>query len=104
MSESHGVGFVAHAYALQSTTLRVVEGVANDPLDSLPGVHVFLDGDLVRCALLEEAADANVQPFRVLAKHHYADVSFGAVAQRCQPVVKQFDGACINVKIELKAQ
>ena len=45
--EGHGVGLVGHAEALKFVGAGVVEGVADDALDALAGVDVFLDGDLV---------------------------------------------------------
>ena len=104
VSEGHGVGFVAHADALQAVLPGVVEGVANDALDAFAGVDVFLDGDLVGSALLEEAADADVEPLGVLAKDDQADVAFGAVAKRGQTIVEQFHRPGVDVEIELEAQ
>jgi len=49
----HGIGFVAHAHALQAVPPDVFEGVANDALDAFAGVHVLLDGDLVAVPFLK---------------------------------------------------
>src|SRR5208283_3907814 len=82
----------------------VVEGVANYALDAFAGVDVFLDGDLVRGAFFEEAANASVQAFRILADDHEVDVGGGAVAERSEARVEEFGGASVDVEIELEAQ
>src|SRR5580704_6451642 len=104
MGKGHGVGFVAHAYALQAVLPRVFKRIADDALDAFAGVDILLDSDLVRCVLLEEATDSHVQPLGVLAENHQADVFFGAVAQGSEPVVKQLDGPGVNVEVQLEAQ
>ena len=53
---------------------RPVERGAHDALDALAGVDLLLHGDLVRRALLEVAADADVGALGVLAEHHEVDV------------------------------
>ena len=53
---------------------RVLEGVADDPLDALAGGDVLLDRDLVGRALLEVPADADVGALGVLAEDDEVDV------------------------------
>ena len=84
--------------------LRILEGVANDALDALAGIDVFLHGNFVGGSLLEESADAHVKPFGVLAKDHQANIFFGAAVQRSQPLVQQFHRPGVHVEIELEAQ
>ena len=62
---------------------RVFEGPADAPLAALPRVDRLLHRHLVRCALLEKAAHAAVEIFRVLANHHEIDVGRPAARQRC---------------------
>src|SRR6266478_927809 len=102
--KGHGIGFVAHAHALQAIPTRVFERVADDALDPFAGVHVLLNGNLVGGAFLKEPANAHVQPFRVLSDDHQANVFFGAIAQWRQPVVEQFNRSSVDVKIKLEAQ
>ena len=88
MGESHCVGFVAHADPLQAVLARVFKGKADDALHPFAGVHVFLNGNLVRCIFLEKPTNANVKALRVFAEDHHANVFFGAVAQRREPILK----------------
>src|SRR5882672_7478112 len=99
-----GIGFVAHAHALQAVPPGVFEGVANDTLDAFAGIDIFLDGDLFGGALLEESAHAHVEALGVLPEDHQPDVFLGAVAQRCQPVVEQFDGPGVDVEVEFETK
>src|ERR1700674_3037802 len=102
--KGHGVGFVAHTDALQAVQARVFERIADDALHAFAGVHVFLNGDLVRCVLLKEPSDAHVEAGVVLSELHEANVFFGPIAQRSEPVVEQLDGSGVDVEIELEAQ
>src|SRR5882672_1351963 len=100
----HSIGLVAHAHALQTVVPGVFEGVANNALDALAGINVFLDGDFVGGALLEESSDAHVEALAALPEDHQPDVFLGAVAQRCQPVVEQFDGPGVDVEVEFETK
>src|SRR5580698_5658724 len=82
VSEGHRVVLVAHADALKIAGGGVLEGVADDAFDALAGIHVFLDGDLVGRVLFEEAANADVEAFRVFAKDDELKIFLGAAAQR----------------------
>ena len=83
---------------------RELEGGADDPLHALVGVDLFLDRDLVVGARLEAAADADVEPFGVLAEHDEVDVVRRAVLQRAEPLVEQPDRPVVDVEIELEAR
>jgi hypothetical protein len=52
----------------------VFEGVADHSLHAFASVDVFLDRDLVRCALLEYAAGVNVNALSVLTYHDKINV------------------------------
>src|SRR5712672_529538 len=104
VSKGHGVRFVTHAHALQLIPTGVVKGVADDALDALAGINVFLNGDFVWRVFLEEAADSDVKAFGILTKDREADVVGRAVAQRGQAIVKKFDRAGIHKEIEFKTQ
>ena len=104
MGEGHGIGLVAHAQPLQAVLPGVFERIANDALNSFAGVDVFLNGNLVGSALLEDATDADIQAFGVLPKDDQANVFFSAVAQRRQPVMEQLNGPRIHIEVQLEAQ
>ena len=82
----------------------IVKSVANDALNALSGINVFLHGDFVDCVFLEEPADADIQAFRVLAENHEAHVIGRTVAKRCQAVVEEFNRASIHKQIEFAAK
>src|SRR5713226_1247283 len=102
--KGHGIGFVAHADTLQALLAGVSERVADDALHALAGVHVLLNGNLVRRALLEEPPHAHIKAFGVLAEDQQANVFFRAIAQRRKPVVEQFDRSGVDVQVKLEAQ
>ena len=104
MGKGHRIGLVAHAHPLQVIAASVVKSVANDALDALAGIDVFLDGDFVGCVFLEETADADIQAFRVLAENHEAHVIRRTVAKRRQAVVEEFNRASIHEQIEFEAK
>ena len=82
---------------------RELEGVADDAIDAFPGVQLFLDGDFVARAGLEASADADVEPFGVLAKDDEVHVLRRASFERAQPLVEQRDRAVVDVEVELEA-
>jgi len=100
----HGVGFVGHAEAFELVGLGVLEGVADDALDTFAGVDVFLSGDFVGSVLLEEAAHADVEAFGVFAEDDEANVVGGDIAQRSVARVEEFCGPGVDEEIELEAQ
>ena len=83
---------------------RELERVTDDPVDALAGVELLLDGDLVVGARLEASADADVEPFGVLAEHHEVDVLRLAALERAQPLVEQLHRAVVDVEVELEAR
>ena len=115
----HGVGFVGHADAqglggrgagrLEAGAtcgvgLGVLEGVADDALDPLAGVDVFLDGDFVGRVFLEEAAHADVKALGVFAEDDEADVVGGDIAKRGVAGMEEFGGAGVDEEIEFEAE
>src|SRR5579883_1407560 len=104
MSEGHGVGLIAHAEAPEAIGASVVEGVADDALDALPRVNVFLDGDFVGGSLLEKAAHADIEAFRIFPENHEANIFFRAAGERSKPRVQEFDGPGVDEEVELEAE
>ena len=100
---AHDVRLVAHHHLAAAVGHRVVEGGADDPLDPLAGVDLLLDGDLVRRALLEVAADVDVGPLGVLAEDHEVDVLLRPVLERAEPRVVELDRAEVDVEVEPEA-
>ena len=98
-----GVALVRHQHAPPPARPRVLKGVPDDPLDSLAGVDVLLDRDLVRGALLEDPPHADVQTLRVLAEHHEVDVAGGASFQGREVIGQEADRPLVDVQIELEA-
>src|SRR5258708_6523556 len=104
MGEGHGVGLIAHADTLELVLPGVLKSVADDALHSFAGVHVFLNGDFVGSILFEEAANADVQAFSVLAEDHKAYIVRRAIAERRQSVVEKFHRTGVDEQVQLKAQ
>ena len=63
---------------------RVVEGEADNALDALARVDVFLRGELVGCAELEDAAHVHVNAFGVLTNDREIDVAGRGILQRAE--------------------
>src|SRR5258708_1743146 len=104
MGEGHGVGLIAHADTPELVLPGVFKSVADDALNSFAGVHVFLNGDFVGSILFEEAANADVQAFSVLAEDHKAYVVCSAIAERRQSVVEKFHRTGVYEEVQLEAQ
>jgi hypothetical protein len=98
----HRVALVGHADALAPVRGRKVERVLHDPVDALVGVQLFLNRHLIVGPGLEASADADVQPFRVLAKDDEVDVGRRPVLQRAQPLVQQLHRPIVDVEVELE--
>ena len=99
------VGLAAECEVLALVALaRVLKGVAQAALDTAPGVHTFLDGDLVRRALEHKPAGTGVQPLVVFAHDNKIDVLGFFALQRAEPFVEQLDRAKVDVLLELEAQ
>ena len=82
---------------------RELEGVPDDAVHAFPGVDLFLDRHLVFGAGLEAAADADIQPFGVLAEDDEVHVGRCASLQRAEPLVEQPDRAVVHVEVQLEA-
>jgi hypothetical protein len=104
VGKDHGVRFVAHADALEIVAPGVIECVANDALDTLARVNVFLDGDFVARVFLEETADADVEAFRVFAEDDKPDVGCGALPERREAFVKELNRAGVHKEVQLETQ
>src|SRR6266852_4667171 len=102
--KGHGVGLVAHADAFQAVPAGVFERVADDALDAFERIHILLNGDLVQRVLFEEPANANIKSLGVFAENHETNVFFGAIAQRSEALVKQFDGSGVDIEVQLEAK
>src|SRR6185312_10493024 len=100
----HGVALVGHAHLREATRLGELKGVPDDAVDALEGVQLFLDRDFVLGARLEAAADAHVEPFRVLAEDDEVHVLRTAAFQRTQALVEQLDGPVVDVEVQLEAR
>ena len=82
----------------------VLEGPADAPLAAFAGVDGRLRGDFVGRALLEEAADAAVEVFGVLADDDEVDVLGALAGQRRLDAGIELDRAQVDVLIELETQ
>ena len=76
----HGVGLVAHQNFIARGAIElgvlfaVLEGVADDALDALASIDVFLGGNFVGRALLEHASSIGVYALGVFAEHDEIDI------------------------------
>src|SRR5688572_23455276 len=77
--------------------------MTDNPIHSLEGIDLLLDGDFIVSTRFEAATDADVQAFRVLAEHGEVDVGHGPVFERAKPLVQETNRAVINVQIQLEA-
>ena len=76
--------------------------MAQDPVDALVGIDLFLNRDFVWRTGLEAAADANVEALGVLAEDDEVHVGGRPVLQRTQPLVEQPDRTIVHVQVELE--
>ncbi len=96
---SHGVRLVAHENALARAPVlllvafAIFEGVADHALYTRSRVDVFLDCDLIRRALFEDAPGIDVRAFGVFADHDKVNVPGLDCFQRTQTRVQQVDRA-----------
>src|SRR5579862_1848596 len=106
---SHGVrlvaeqDFVAGRPVNFGVALAILEGVADDALDTFARVDVFLCGNFVGSSLLEDASGIRVNTFRIFAEDHEVDIPWLNAFQRAEGSVEQPDGADIGVEIHFKA-
>ena len=84
-------------------SLAIFERVADDALDSLAGVDVFLNRDFVGSALFENAAGIGVNPLRVFADHDKIHILRLDAFQRAQRRIEQAHWAHVGVKIHFEA-
>ena len=84
-------------------TFAIFKGVADDPLHALAGVDVFLHGDLVRRALLEDAAGIDVDALGIFADHDEIDVLGLDAFQRTERRIQQSHRAHVGVQVHLEA-
>ena len=99
----HRITLVGHADPRAPVRARVIEGVSNDAVHAFVGVDLLLNGHFVLGASLEAAADAHVQPFRVLAKHDEVHVGRSLPFERTQPLVQQLHRTIVDIEIQLEA-
>ena len=94
---------LARRAILLLVTFAIFEGVADHPLHALAGVDVFLHGDLVRRALLEDAAGIDVDALGVFAHHDEINVLGLDAFQRTERRVQQTHRAHVGVQVHLEA-
>src|ERR1700722_4266871 len=104
MRESHGIGLIAHAHALQTLALRVLKRESYDALHTFAGVDVFLDSNFVSRALLKKTANSDIQALGIFAKNYQANIFFRAPVQRRKPLVEKFHWSRVHVQIQLESQ
>jgi hypothetical protein len=101
--EAHRVEFVGHDDPLAALPASEL-GVAHDPLHSLSGRDVLLNGDLIGGALLQVSARPDVGALGVLAKHHEVDVRRAEPLQGAEPVVQAADRPIVDVEVQAEAR
>src|SRR2546428_825391 len=67
----------------------VLKRVADDALDALARVDIFLDRNFVRRPLLEEASEVTVNALGVLANHHEIEVVWFDAFERAKRRIQQ---------------
>src|SRR5579863_2455293 len=71
----HSIRLVAHEHTVAGravqfgVTFAVFESVADDALDSLACVYIFLHGNFIGRTFLEDSAGIGVNAFRIFADH-----------------------------------
>ena len=101
----HGVRLVAHEHALAWRAVRFpavrakLKRIADDALDTFARVHVFLDGDFVGRALLENTTQVAVDALGVFADHDEVYVFRLDAFQRAEPGVEQTHRAHVRVQV-----
>ena len=83
--------------------LAILERVADNPLDALARVDVFLNRDLIGRALLEDSARIGVHAFRVFADHDEIHILRLDAFQRTQRRIEQAHWPHVGVEIHLEA-
>ena len=100
----HRVALVGHADAAPTVRAREVEGVPDDPMHALVGVHFFLHRHFVVGSGLEAAADVDVQP-SVFSRNTTKSTSAGVLRlQGTEPLGEQLHRPVVHVQIELETR
>ena len=95
--EREHVGLVHQGEVLAAAAARgELERVADAPLDTEPGVHRALGGHLVRRALAQHTALADVRTLGVLADHD-------EVVRSLSPGARTDERSLVDVQVELEA-
>src|SRR6266403_1138535 len=81
----------------------VLKRVADDALDTLARVDVFLDRNFVRRSLLEDASEVTVNALGVLANHHAIEVVWFDAFERAKRRIHQTHRPDIGVQVHLAA-
>src|SRR3970040_2095969 len=102
MPVSEDIGLIGHAESPVALSPGVFKSVAQDALDPLAGIDIFLDGHLIGGALLEISAHTHVEPLGVFTENNEVNVALVAASQGRQAFVEEFDRAKIDVEIELE--
>ena len=100
---SHISTFAARRAVELRMRLAVFKGIADDALDALARVDVFLGGDLVGSSLLEDAAGIGINALGVFAEDDEVDVFRFDPLQWAERRVKQADRAHVGIEIHLEA-
>src|ERR1700730_7486918 len=98
------VRFVAHAHTFFVLAACEFKRVADDALDALARIEIFLRGYYVGSSILEEATHAYVEAFGIFPEHHEIDVLLCAILERGEAFIEEHAGARVDVEIELEAQ
>ena len=96
-----GLGAERHL-VLPVARLGRLEGEADAPFDTLPGIDGLLHRDLVGRALLVHAAGADVQVLRVLPDHDEVHVIGTLVLQRAVHARVQLDGTQVDIEVQFE--
>src|ERR1019366_4619219 len=105
----HGVRLVAHQHSLARRTIQlpvagaVFKRVADDALDTLARVDVFLDRNFVGRSLLENSSEVAVNALGIFANHDEIHVFWFDAFERAQRRIQQSDWADIGVEVHLAA-
>ena len=85
--------------------VRELEGVADDPVHALPGVHLFLNRNLVvGVPALNRPPMLTYSPSVFSRNTDEVHVLRRAPLERAQPLVQQLHGPVVDVEIQLEAR
>ncbi len=100
---SHMSNAVARRAVELGVALAIFEGIADDALDALARVDVFLNRDLIRRALLEDSARIGVDALGVFADDDEIHILRLDAFQRTQRRIEQPHRAHVGVEVHLEA-